>query len=178
MERNWFQRPRLVKARSRSSASESWEAIATSELEAILSMLSRDDILAILAFGDMEEALNKKGKAIKKGKSWSIFLSTCYYLVSYILDYRKQKAGALLYLLCASFPAKSLTIENRRQQLLKYLLLKYLPSKSILSFWRTKAFWCKLIHLFQHGQLFSQCSSSGGCRTIDKLIVSTHHWYY
>lgn len=65
MERNWFQRPRLVKARSRSSASESCEAIATSELEAILSMLSREDILAILAFGDMEDALNKKGKVLK-----------------------------------------------------------------------------------------------------------------
>ena len=62
MERNWFQRPRLVKARSLSSASDSWEAIATSELDDILSMFSSEDILAILAFGDMEDALRKPEK--------------------------------------------------------------------------------------------------------------------
>lgn len=43
--------------RSRSSASESCEAIATSEFDEILSMLSREAILAILAFGDIEDAL-------------------------------------------------------------------------------------------------------------------------
>ena len=57
MERNWFQRPRLVKARSRSSASESCEAIATSELDDMLSIFSSEDILATLAFGDMVDAL-------------------------------------------------------------------------------------------------------------------------
>ena len=57
MERNWFQRPRLVKTRSRSSASESWEAIATSELDDMLSIFSSEDILATLAFGDMVDAL-------------------------------------------------------------------------------------------------------------------------
>lgn len=63
IERNWFQRPRLVKPRSRSSASESCEAMATSELDDMLSILSREDILAILAFGDMEEALKAKAKS-------------------------------------------------------------------------------------------------------------------
>lgn len=62
IERNWFQRPRLVKPRSRSSASESCEAMATSELDDMLSIPSREDILAILAFGDMEEALESKSK--------------------------------------------------------------------------------------------------------------------
>lgn len=57
MERNWFQRPRFVKARSRSSASESCEAIATREFEDMLSMFSSDVILAILAVGDIEETL-------------------------------------------------------------------------------------------------------------------------
>ena len=57
MERNWFQRPRLVKARSRSSASESCEAIDTSELDDMLSIFSSEDILDTLAFGDMEDAL-------------------------------------------------------------------------------------------------------------------------
>lgn len=28
-------------------------------------MLSREDILAILAFGDMDDALNKKGRAVE-----------------------------------------------------------------------------------------------------------------
>lgn len=59
IERSWFQRPRLVKALSRSSASESWEAIATSELDDMLNMLSSEAILAILAFGDMEDALRR-----------------------------------------------------------------------------------------------------------------------
>lgn len=65
IERNWFQRPRFVKARSRSSASESCEAIDTRELDEILNMFSSDDILAILAFGDIEDALNKQFKQMK-----------------------------------------------------------------------------------------------------------------
>ena len=57
MERNWFHRPRLVKARSRSSASESCEAIATREFEDMLIMFSSDVTLAILAVGDIEDTL-------------------------------------------------------------------------------------------------------------------------
>lgn len=60
IERNWFQRPRLVMLRSRSSASESCEAIATSEFDEILIMLSREAILDILALGDSEDALITK----------------------------------------------------------------------------------------------------------------------
>lgn len=48
---------------SRSSASESCEDIATSEFDEILSMFSREAILAILAFGDIEDAL-KENKQI------------------------------------------------------------------------------------------------------------------
>lgn len=62
IERSWFQRPRMVNARSRSSASESCEAIATREFDDMLNMFSSEDILAILAFGDMEEALKKYEK--------------------------------------------------------------------------------------------------------------------
>ena len=57
IDRSWFQRPRLVKARSRSSASESCDAIATRELEDIPSMFSSEDILAVLALGDNDDAL-------------------------------------------------------------------------------------------------------------------------
>jgi len=57
MERKWCQRPRLLKERSLSSASESCEAIATSELDDMLSIFSREAIRAILAFGDREDSL-------------------------------------------------------------------------------------------------------------------------
>lgn len=67
IERSWFQCPRLAKARSRSSASDSWEAIATSEFEDMLSMFSREDILDIRAFGDMDETLKwREGKNISQ----------------------------------------------------------------------------------------------------------------
>lgn len=66
IDRNWFQRPRLVNARSRSSASESCDAIATSELDDMLSMFSSEDILAILAFGDIEHTLQDKIEAVKQ----------------------------------------------------------------------------------------------------------------
>nr|GMD96348.1 hypothetical protein Iba_chr15bCG3910 [Ipomoea batatas] len=59
MERSWFQRPRLLKACSRSSASESCEAIETSEFDEMLSICSREAILAILALGDIEDALKQ-----------------------------------------------------------------------------------------------------------------------
>lgn len=52
-----FHRPRFMKPRSRSSASDSWEAMATKEFDEMLSIFSRDDILAILAFGDIDDAL-------------------------------------------------------------------------------------------------------------------------
>nr|GMD94605.1 hypothetical protein Iba_chr15aCG4170 [Ipomoea batatas] len=59
MERSWFQRPRLLKACSRSSASESCEAIETSEFDEMLSICSREAILDILALGDIEDALKQ-----------------------------------------------------------------------------------------------------------------------
>jgi len=65
MERSWFQRPRFVNARSRSSASESCEAIATRELDDMLNMFSSDDFLAILAFGDIEEALTRRKDTLR-----------------------------------------------------------------------------------------------------------------
>lgn len=60
IDRNWFQRPRLAKARSRSSASDNCEAIDTSEFDEMLNMLSNEDILAILASGDKEQALKQQ----------------------------------------------------------------------------------------------------------------------
>ena len=60
IDRNWFQRLRPEKERSLSSASESWEAIATRVFEEIVTMLSSDAILACLAFGDKVFVLRKK----------------------------------------------------------------------------------------------------------------------
>ena len=60
IDRNWFHRLRPEKARSRSSASESWEAIATRVFEEIVTMLSSDAILACLAFGDKVFGLRNK----------------------------------------------------------------------------------------------------------------------
>lgn len=51
-ERNWFQRPLPLNARSRSSASESCDAIETKVLEEVDSMFSRANILEFLAPGD------------------------------------------------------------------------------------------------------------------------------
>lgn len=59
IDRSWFHRLRPEKVRSRSSASESWEAIATRVLEEIVTMLSSDAILACLAFGDKVFGLRK-----------------------------------------------------------------------------------------------------------------------
>ena len=58
IERKWFQRPRPIEACSLSSASESCEAIAMSAFEDMLSMFSREVILAILAFGDMDSLID------------------------------------------------------------------------------------------------------------------------
>jgi hypothetical protein len=57
MDLSWFQRVRPEKARSLSSASDNWEAIATRVFEEMLIILSRDAILALLAFGDMFDTL-------------------------------------------------------------------------------------------------------------------------
>lgn len=65
IERNWFHRPRPENARSLSSASESWEAIATRVFEDIVTMFSSDAILACLAFGDKVFALRNKMQQYK-----------------------------------------------------------------------------------------------------------------
>jgi hypothetical protein len=66
----------LVNARSRSSASESCEAIATSELDVMLNMFSRDDILAVLAFGDIEDALKSRKDMLRY---YDVDLKYCYF---------------------------------------------------------------------------------------------------
>lgn len=75
-ERTWFHLPLPLNARSRSSASDNWDAMETRALEEVASMLSRAKILEFLAPGDI---ICGNSLQLRKSIKYSVNKATYYH---------------------------------------------------------------------------------------------------